>query len=498
MRNGMEKTCKNALIIVPRMISKSSTERSGGTELWCFFWIWPHFEFFNIHVDCRSHKDSRFPQSRPCWVISRWHWWNLRWGGRRHRFFATHVAIFAQRFEDVVARFCSLILRQSQRHCAQSPAWSACCRNRWFAVEFPFQPVASRQASSYLDSNARASDSNRQFLPSVQNAPRPVRWALCFAATQPHSRYIQVCCFLCHHSIFFDESIQFSCSAIRLPLIRHTTPNIVVEPEWRLAVTLRYLAGARVTDLANVAPLAFTSIYKTIWSTIRVINECEGLTMRFDTSHEACRERSAAFRRRSSAPDSFSSCVGAVDGLFIRTERPSLSEHPKPSCFYNGHKQGFGVNMQAVCDSFCRILEFSINTPGKWCCLWSSVGWLIDWCFFSHSLARCFSSSCVIEWSLFIVISSRLHEWLRCVQHERSQRAFWEATSRIFRCWGSCVPSLKPPHHFVHRRQSAEQSREKRWLQFFSLSNSVGFRCCLRLSYNYGFNNFWIIYWYFI
>ena len=139
---------------------------------------------------------------------------------------------------------------------------------------------------------------------------------------------------------------------------------MAVVPEQRLAITLRFLAGGLALDLLDMAPVALSSVYQIVWSTIAVINTCSSLAFNFDSSLSACRERAATFQARSGSPDAFSGCVGAIDGLFIRVTARSKSEVTNPRSFYNGHKHGFGVNLQVICDAYCRVIGASCNTPG--------------------------------------------------------------------------------------------------------------------------------------
>ena len=146
---------------------------------------------------------------------------------------------------------------------------------------------------------------------------------------------------------------------------RHSTPNDPIVPEQRLAITLRFLAGGQALDLVDIAPTALTTIYAIVWDTMRAMNSCKSLDFRsFDISLAACQDRATWFQKRCSVPDIFDKVVGAVDGLFIRISSRSQNEHPNPRSFYSGHKKGHGINLQVVCDAFCRVLDVSFQCPG--------------------------------------------------------------------------------------------------------------------------------------
>ncbi len=141
---------------------------------------------------------------------------------------------------------------------------------------------------------------------------------------------------------------------------------MAIVPEQRLAITLRYLAGGQILDLLDMAPVALNTAYQIVWSTIAAINNCKALALPFDLDDASkCAERASFFQRRSSAPAIFSHVVGAIDGLFIRIQGRSLRDTANPRSYFNGHKQGYGVNLQVVCDAFCRVIAASCNTPGS-------------------------------------------------------------------------------------------------------------------------------------
>jgi len=146
---------------------------------------------------------------------------------------------------------------------------------------------------------------------------------------------------------------------------RNTTGNIPVVPEQRLAITLRFLAGGQALDLLDMAAVSLCSVYQIVWSTVAAINNCKAIDLPDDLDDPSvCATRAADFQRRSAVPDAFKGCVGAIDGLFIRIIGRSAKQVKNPRAFYSGHKKGYGVNLQVVCDAFCRVIAAACNTPG--------------------------------------------------------------------------------------------------------------------------------------
>ncbi|CAN0328167.1 unnamed protein product [Discosporangium mesarthrocarpum] len=56
-------------------------------------------------------------------------------------------------------------------------------------------------------------------------------------------------------------------------------------------------------------------------------------------------------------------CVGAVDGISIQIHKPRVKEQPTPAQFYSGHKKGFGLNLQAICDARYIFTAGCISCP---------------------------------------------------------------------------------------------------------------------------------------
>ena len=58
-------------------------------------------------------------------------------------------------------------------------------------------------------------------------------------------------------------------------------------------------------------------------------------------------------------------CVGAIDGILIRTKKPTRKETICVDDFFSGHKKDVGLNMQAVCDAKLRFTFISVMCPGE-------------------------------------------------------------------------------------------------------------------------------------
>lgn len=61
----------------------------------------------------------------------------------------------------------------------------------------------------------------------------------------------------------------------------------------------------------------------------------------------------------------FKGAVAAGDGLFVKTEAPTPVNTPNVLQYYSGSKCGYGLNVQATCDSNYRFCSMSCIAPGS-------------------------------------------------------------------------------------------------------------------------------------
>ncbi|CAN0438469.1 unnamed protein product, partial [Scytosiphon promiscuus] len=102
---------------------------------------------------------------------------------------------------------------------------------------------------------------------------------------------------------------------------------------------------------------------QTAFRVITAVNACAELDCRWPEGEDVA-SAAESFKKRSSN-DVIRKCVGAMDGLFIRRVRPKATETSEPNSFFSGHKKGFGMNFQAICDAQYRIIAWTMNCPGS-------------------------------------------------------------------------------------------------------------------------------------
>jgi hypothetical protein len=114
-----------------------------------------------------------------------------------------------------------------------------------------------------------------------------------------------------------------------------------IEPEVQLAMFLRFLAGGDPADLVVMFGVSRTATKEAIRRVEIAIFACPDLQIVPPTTDEELSRAAAMFRVRSTAGHGiFDGCVIAVDGIFIKTNKPREDDAEGGSIFhFSGHKK---------------------------------------------------------------------------------------------------------------------------------------------------------------
>ena len=139
----------------------------------------------------------------------------------------------------------------------------------------------------------------------------------------------------------------------------------VISPKTKLAVTLRWLAGGHYRDLMFSFGVSKAAIYSTsgiLWPTITALDKHLTLTFPINNIKELQRigDEFGAF----SPHGIMQNCVGAIDGLLIRTRAPYRNEHSDGAAFKN-RKKCFGILAMGVADVQGKFLSFAVGASGS-------------------------------------------------------------------------------------------------------------------------------------
>lgn len=128
-------------------------------------------------------------------------------------------------------------------------------------------------------------------------------------------------------------------------------------------VSLRYYAGASDLDVCAATGVSRTVFYEIVWDFTDAVLCAPELKLRMPLWEAAWRERTAAgFQRRGNSP--FANIIGALDGIAVRQEQPSVADVTCPKDYWC-RKGFFSLNVQAICDANYEFLWVSCRTPGS-------------------------------------------------------------------------------------------------------------------------------------
>jgi len=99
-----------------------------------------------------------------------------------------------------------------------------------------------------------------------------------------------------------------------------------------------------------------------VWQVVDAVNNYSKFAIVYPLSVEEQNKIAAGFQKASTV--GFNICAGAIDGILIWTQKPTLAEAKRVGVgqkkFFCGQKHKFGVNCQATEDVNGKILEISL------------------------------------------------------------------------------------------------------------------------------------------
>jgi hypothetical protein len=155
------------------------------------------------------------------------------------------------------------------------------------------------------------------------------------------------------------------------PTPKHTWAiNELIPPYLRLAIALRYFAGASMLDNMIIHGVSYSAAYMSIWIVIDIINHgilSKTYTLSYPNSFEVQQTIALGFKAKSQP--SIPCCAGAIDGMLIWTDKRTKIDCGQSQVgsakFYCSRKAKYGLSMQAVCDASRRFLDVSILQPAS-------------------------------------------------------------------------------------------------------------------------------------
>jgi hypothetical protein len=131
-----------------------------------------------------------------------------------------------------------------------------------------------------------------------------------------------------------------------------------------VAAGLRALAGGRVKDQRHIIGSSRSAAYEAVDDFIDAVNGAHELDIHLPQTLAEWQRIRDGFTRKST-DGIIHGCVGALDGFFQRTNRPTKKEASNQLAYYSGHYESYGVNCQACVQSDLQFTYFGVISPGS-------------------------------------------------------------------------------------------------------------------------------------
>lgn len=131
-----------------------------------------------------------------------------------------------------------------------------------------------------------------------------------------------------------------------------------------IATGLRVLAGGRTKDQRHIIGTSLSAAYDAVDDFIDAVNSAPELDIYLPQTTEEWQRINYGFTKKSTN-EIIAGCVGALDGFFQRTNKPSKKKVANVISYYSGHYESYGVNCQACVQSDLQFMYFGIVSPGS-------------------------------------------------------------------------------------------------------------------------------------
>ena len=176
-----------------------------------------------------------------------------------------------------------------------------------------------------------------------------------------------------HEGMFSNEYLMTKrthqkCVSIVAPYIQRAEFNSrCSEPilvEHIVAVGLRVLSGGRTKDQRHITGMSLDAAYKAADDYIDAVNAAPEFDICMPKTDDEWEAINRGFKGKSTN-EIIAGCVGALDGFFQRTNKPSQKEAFNVLAYYSGHYESYGVNCQACVNSNLEFMYFGVVSPGS-------------------------------------------------------------------------------------------------------------------------------------
>ena len=167
------------------------------------------------------------------------------------------------------------------------------------------------------------------------------------------------------YGAMFPRAMRMSESAFDtlVDTLRPHLPTHAYSPAMKTAMALWYMGGGSYIDIAAVFGCSVASFYNSLWSVVDAINAVPALKFSLPLADPLWRMHTAAgFQARGEGP--FDNIIGALDGIAVKQEQPSVSSGQCLADHYS-RKGFYALNTQAICNASYEFTWMSCTSPGS-------------------------------------------------------------------------------------------------------------------------------------
>jgi len=133
-----------------------------------------------------------------------------------------------------------------------------------------------------------------------------------------------------------------------------------IDPETKVMMTLRWLAGGQYVDQCRRNGVSKPAFFRCAAQVINAINRHPDIgNPKWPRTIDDCDEIAQEWAKLSGphgAKGLLMTVIGMLDGILVKTISPSMKETKRPDDYRSGHKKAIGLNVQAMCDASFPIL----------------------------------------------------------------------------------------------------------------------------------------------
>lgn len=156
-----------------------------------------------------------------------------------------------------------------------------------------------------------------------------------------------------------EFGIRGDLEAVDTKMAKRAKWGYLVSAETKLAICLRYLAGASILDLELIYKVSSSYAYQCVWTTVDAINRRLVVEFPIDDPHKL-RVLEAEWRSKAMCAE-WRGQVAAVDGVHFPMVAPSSNVVPDPMRYHVARKDEYALLCMALCDAEGVILDYDIS-----------------------------------------------------------------------------------------------------------------------------------------